>query len=183
MDELALVDADTKAATKGLTFHDELVKPDHRSLGNVPKEVLEWKDMGQTPKADPKAAAGAAKVGQGKDKGMATAPAPADVQAEAKGETEAEDPATEGPEAKPAPVPNKKYTLQVSAFQSKEEAGQLVKKLQEQGLRPYLSATSVAGKGVWYRVRVGNYPSWKHAVDAKKKFEEQLNLTAYVSRR
>jgi DedD protein len=183
-DELTLVDEESRTATKGLTFHDELVKPDSRSLGNVPKEVGEWKDMGQAPKpADPKVAAEAPKGGKGK--GMAPAAAVVKVEAEPKADAAetAEAAPGDGGEAKPAPVPARKYTLQVSAFQSKEEAEQMLKKLQEQGLRPYLSATSVASKGVWYRVRVGNFPSWKHAVDAKRKFEEQLNMTAYVSRR
>ena len=159
VDELAAVDEDSKLAGKGLTFHDELVKPDSRTLTHVPKEVMEWKDMGQAPKAAPKADA-------------------------AKGKGQAEPKAAEAqPEAKAEPKPAKKYTLQVSAFQSKAEAEEMMKKLQGQGLRPYLSATAVPNKGTWWRVRVGTFPSKEKAADAKRKFEEQHNLTAYVSRR
>jgi cell division septation protein DedD len=171
LDELASVDEDSKLTGKGLTFHDELVKPDSRTLTNVPKEVEEWKHMGQAPKAAPKA-----EPAQGKGKGKAEArPADAPPQAEAKAEAN---------EVAPEPAkPAKKYTLQVSAFQSKAEANELVKKLQGQGLRPYLSATAVPNKGTWYRVRVGTYPSKEKAADAKRKFESELNLTAYISRR
>jgi len=172
MDELANVDEDSKLAGKGLTFHDELVKPDSRTLTNVPKEVGEWKDMGQAPKAAAPKAGEPAK-GKGKGKGALAVAAP---------KADAPVAETEVPEAA-VPKPDKKYTLQVSAFQSKAEADELVKKLQGQGLRPYLSATAVPNKGTWYRVRVGTYPSKQKAADAKRKFESEQNLTAYISRR
>lgn len=147
-DELALIDRDTKLAAKGLTFHDELIKPDARSARNVPPEVAEWRDMGQGAKGN------RANVVAVRATARAT-----------------------------ARVVKKRYTLQVSAFQSKVEADQVMKKLQKSGYRPYVVASKVPRRGVWYRVRLGTYQSWGQAVAAKEKFEQKINMTAYVSRR
>jgi len=160
-DELALIDRDTKLAAKGLTFHDELIKPDARSARNVPPEVAEWRDMGLRAKgnrANVVALAGRPGVRGGDKKGAGRARAP-------------------------APKAKKRYTLQVSAFQSKTEADQVMKKLQKNGYRPYVVASNLPRRGVWYRVRLGTYKSWDQAVVAKEKFEEKIDMTAYVSRR
>jgi cell division septation protein DedD len=159
-DELARIDHETKLAAKGLTFHDELIKPDSRSARNEPPEVAEWRDMGQG-KVGAASAAHRANVvavaGRAPSKGSARAVA--------------------------KPAKKKRYTLQVSAFKSKVEADQVMKKLQKNGYRPYVVASKLPRRGVWYRVRLGTYQSWGQAVSAKEKFEEKLDMTAYVSRR
>ncbi|MDY0005094.1 MAG: SPOR domain-containing protein [Polyangia bacterium] len=165
-DELARVDRDSKIAAPKLTFHDELVKPDARSLKDVPPEVLEWQSMG---KKDP---GGADVVAVG---GAQPSPEPSEPGV-------AEGAGTRPEPAKPA-KPARRYTLQVSAYQNKGEADQMVKKLQQAGYRPYVVSASVPNRGVWFRVRVGSFGSLEQAVEAKGKFEEKLNLAAYVSRR
>jgi len=174
-DELALIDRDTKLAAKGLTFHDELIKPDARSAKNVPPEVAEWRDMGHKALGNRDKGNHAAVValgdgagGRGRDK-----LAPGNAQRGAGGAAD----------AVAAKVVKKHYTLQVSAFQSKVEADQMIKKLRENGYRPYVVASKLPRRGVWYRVRLGTYQSWDQAVAAKKKFEDKINMTAYVSRR
>ncbi len=165
-DELALIDRDTKLAAKGLTFHEQLIKPDARSAKNVPPEVAEWRDMGQGGKGN-RAAVVAMKGRKGARGGDALSPS-----------------ANRAKIARPAAKAAKKhYTLQVSAFKSKVEADQMIKKLQSNGYRPYVVASKLPRRGVWYRVRLGTYGSWGQAVAAKKKFEEKINMTAYVSKR
>lgn len=155
-DELALIDRDTKLAAKGLTFHDELIKPDSLSARNMPPEVAEWRNMDQ---------ATMGKQGPGGNRANAVAHAA-------------------NPPARAAvPKAKNRYTLQVSAFKSKVEADQVMKKLRKSGYRPYLVASNLPRRGLWYRVRLGAYHSWGQAVAAKKKFEEKINMTAYVSRR
>ncbi|MFH2007660.1 MAG: SPOR domain-containing protein [bacterium] len=165
-DELALIDADSRIGAKGLTFHDELIKPDARSQKNLPPEVLEWRDMGQG-KANVVALAGPPPA-PGGDR-LAPAPAPA--------------PGRAGDKPGAQVAPKKQYTLQVSAFQDRGEADQVIKKLQKEGYRPYMVASKLPKRGVWYRVRLGAFGSWNKALEAKKKFEEKINMTAYVSRR
>ena len=40
--------------------------------------------------------------------------------------------------------------------------------------------TEIPGRGLWYRVRVGDYVSAKDAIAAKAGFEKQHNVIAYV---
>lgn len=167
-DELAMIDRDTKLAAKGLTFHNELIKPDARSAKNMPPEVAEWRDMGKSGKPAQAQAQAQVVAVQGRAPNHG-----ADKQS----------PGGERPVAKVTRPASKRYTLQVSAFQSKNEADQVMKKLQKSGYRPYVVASKLPRRGVWYRVRLGTFGSWGQAVAAKKKFEEKLNMTAYVSRR
>lgn len=183
-DELALVDNSSKTAGPPLTFHDELIRPDARTLGNVPPEVLEWRSMG---KGEPDSAAVVALRDDGVPQVAALDPTNGSERLIA---TRAEGPegrAAAGSEAQgagaPAAAPARLYTLQVSAYQNKSEADQMVKRLQTSGYRPYIVSATIPNRGVWYRVRVGSFGSWKQAMDAKANFEGKLNLTAYVSRR
>lgn len=163
-DELALIDRDTKLAAKGLTFHEQLIKPDARSTKNVPPEVAEWRDMGRGPGTKANRASVVALRDRGGDRANDKLSPAAARRAVAK-------------------AVKKNYTLQVSAFKSKVEADQMIKKLQKNGYRPYVVASKLPNRGVWYRVRLGTYPNWTQAVAAKKKFEDKINMTAYVSRR
>ncbi len=170
-DELALIDRDAKATQTRLTFHDELIKPDSRARKDVPPEVLEWRHMGQVreTKANVVAMNDAAKPAARKDR----------LDGAARGRASASAPA---PAANRRPA-QKRYTLQAGAYKSKAEADQMLKKLQSEGYRPYIVAANLKRKGVWYRVRVGSFDSWQQALHAKQKFEEKINMTAYVSRR
>ncbi|HJZ87918.1 MAG TPA: SPOR domain-containing protein [Polyangia bacterium] len=83
--------------------------------------------------------------------------------------------------AAPAPTPPPaRYTLQVSAFQDRAEAEEFAKKIQ--GYKLSIVAADIPGRGVWYRVRVGEYPTQKAALEGKAEFERKLHLIAYVTR-
>lgn len=64
------------------------------------------------------------------------------------------------PPPKPAPrtvVQKGRFSIQVAAVQNAQSAEQLAAKLRKQGYRAYRLRSEVAGKGVWYRVRVGAF--------------------------
>ncbi len=64
------------------------------------------------------------------------------------------------PKPKPAPqtVAQKgRFSIQVAAVQNAQSADQLAARLRKQGYRAYRLRSEVAGKGVWYRVRVGAF--------------------------
>ncbi|MCU1281232.1 MAG: Sporulation domain protein, partial [bacterium] len=63
------------------------------------------------------------------------------------------------------------FTLQLSAFPDKADAEEFMRKIQSAGYKPFLVASEIPGKGVFYRVRVGDYGSRQAAVDAKSEFE------------
>lgn len=74
------------------------------------------------------------------------------------------------------------FTLQLSAFATKAEAGEFMRKLREAGYKPYLVESMVPGKGLMYRVRLGDYPSRDSALSAKSDFERKQKMVAYVAR-
>jgi cell division septation protein DedD len=82
------------------------------------------------------------------------------------------------PPAEPAKVKGK-YTLQISTFASSADAEAFVQKLPG----AFVIGGEVPGKGTLYRVRFGNYPSYKDAVAAKDGFEKQHNMIALIAAR
>jgi DedD protein len=72
-----------------------------------------------------------------------------------------------------------KYTLQLSAFQTREEADAFAKRFDGTFIIP----TEVPGKGTWYRVRCGNFGSYQEATAAKASFEKQNKVIALIAGR
>jgi cell division septation protein DedD len=84
---------------------------------------------------------------------------------------------------KPAEVKRKgRYTLQISSFQDRREAESFLAKLSTSGYRAYITSTDVEGKGLFYRVRVGEYAKKSDAQDAKREFEKSEHILAYVTK-
>lgn len=75
------------------------------------------------------------------------------------------------------------YTLQLSSFQDRVEAERFMNTLRQKGHDPQMVPTRIPNRGLWYRVRLGSYPSWKQALAAKRSFETSTKLIAYVARR
>ena len=51
----------------------------------------------------------------------------------------------------------KPYTIQVAAFKAAGDADKLVAELKQKGFPAYRAIGKIPGKGIWYRVRVGDY--------------------------
>jgi cell division septation protein DedD len=49
------------------------------------------------------------------------------------------------------------YTIQVAAYKQAGDADKLVAKLKRNGFLAYRAIGKVPGKGIWYRVRVGEF--------------------------
>jgi septal ring-binding cell division protein DamX len=71
-----------------------------------------------------------------------------------------------------------RFTLQLGSFPDRAEAEAFSHRFTPQGA--YVIASEIPGKGIWYRVRVGDYGSAKDAIAAKSTFEKQHNVIAYV---
>jgi DedD protein len=101
------------------------------------------------------------------------------------------DKTAEAKEAMPAPIPTVAatgdskskghFTLQLSSFQDKSEAEAFAQKFASE--RPYMVKSDIPGKGIWYRVRVGDFASSKDAMAAKEAFEKKHNVIAYVAQK
>lgn len=86
------------------------------------------------------------------------------------------------PAKKPDAPPAGRFTLQVSAFPERADAEDFMKKIQAAGYKPFVVASEIPGKGVFYRVRVGDYATRQAALDAKAEFERKQRIIAYVAR-
>ena len=60
------------------------------------------------------------------------------------------------PESRAQPA-GKPYTVQVAAFKAAGDADKLVAELKQKGFSAYRAIGKVPGKGIWYRVRVGDF--------------------------
>jgi septal ring-binding cell division protein DamX len=94
---------------------------------------------------------------------------------------------------KPAPIPvisasatdsskgKARFTLQLSSFQTREEAETFAKKFDPE--KTYLVVSEIPGKGTWYRVRLGDFANAKDALAGKLAFERRHGVIAYVAQR
>jgi len=74
-----------------------------------------------------------------------------------------------------------RFTLQLSAFQTRAEAEAFAAKFGSE--KTYLVTSEIPGKGTWYRVRVGDFGSLKDATAGKLVFEKAHGVIAYVTPR
>src|SRR5262245_29633563 len=103
---------------------------------------------------------------------------------EPKLEAKKPEPEAKKPVIPPAADPSGKarYTLQLSSFQDKAEAEAFLTTLAAAGYSAYITTTEVEGKGTYFRVRIGNYPSYDAAMGAKADFENKVKRIAYVTK-
>lgn len=177
-----------------LSFPKTLAKAPARAPGQLPEKATAA--PGEKPKPEvvaaapkeaklvkaPKAVAVAAKAKKkiASPPKAPTAPPPAAPKAVARASKQKETKATK---ATPDDNDGAGFTLQLSSFQDKHEAEQYIQSLRAKGHAPQVMPTKIPGRGLWYRVRVGHFKSWKAALEAKGRFERDHQLIAYVARR
>jgi cell division protein FtsN len=72
------------------------------------------------------------------------------------------------------------YQLQVSSFRSQAEANHFADQLRARGHRAHVNEARVQGRGTWYRVRVGPFPSQQQAVSYRSTFEQKEHVVPFV---
>jgi DedD protein len=70
-----------------------------------------------------------------------------------------------------------RFALQLGSFPDQAEAEAFARQF---GSPVYVVPSEIPGRGLWYRVRVGDYPSAREAITAKTTFEKQHSVIAYV---
>lgn len=78
-------------------------------------------------------------------------------------------------------TPDGSWTLQLSAYQDKAEADRFASDLRGKGYAPYVVEAQVAGKGTWYRVRMGRFPSKDAAGRYLTDFQRETQISAFVT--
>lgn len=72
------------------------------------------------------------------------------------------------------------YQLQVSSFQTEEEAKSFASALRRRGHRAYVQQANVRGRGTWYRVRIGPFKYRRSADIYRQDFEAKERLVTFV---
>lgn len=77
--------------------------------------------------------------------------------------------------------PSGAFSIQVAASQSRPDAEAKVARLKERGYAPYIVTAEVPGKGTWFRVRVGSFPTREAASHYLDDFRRETRLDAFVA--
>jgi DedD protein len=112
-------------------------------------------------------------------KPVATASTPALKPALAASPPAAKPVATASPVAADAAKSRGKFTLQLSTFATADDAAVFAQNYPG----AFVISGEVPGKGTAYRVRYGNFASYKDATAAKETFEKQHNMIALIAAR
>jgi DedD protein len=73
------------------------------------------------------------------------------------------------------------FTLQLSASQQQEEAERFAARLRDRGYAPFIVKAEVPGKGTWYRVRMGSFPTREAASSYLTDFKRETQISAFVA--
>lgn len=65
------------------------------------------------------------------------------------------------------------FSLQVCSFQNRAKAEKIAKKLREKGFPAYIVRRDLGEKGVWFRVRIGEFKSSKEAEEVRQKISQE----------
>jgi cell division septation protein DedD len=77
--------------------------------------------------------------------------------------------------------PKMRYTLQLASYQEREMAEADVKKMKQRGYAAFMVASEVAGKGTWFRVRLGSYSSKASAEKMQKEVQAKEGITTFIT--
>ncbi len=72
------------------------------------------------------------------------------------------------------------YQLQVSSFHTEGEAQAFVDQLRARGHKAYVAQAHVAGRGTWYRVRIGPFTTQHAASQYRASFEAREHVVPFV---
>ncbi len=79
------------------------------------------------------------------------------------------------------PAPQGKYTLQVGSFPSATEALDKLQKLEKKGEKTvFVREAKIEGRGKWYRVYLGGFPSKQEADKIAKKYLSTKVISNYI---
>ncbi len=72
------------------------------------------------------------------------------------------------------------YQLQVSSFRTEPEADAFADQLRLRGHKAYVLEAKVPGRGTWYRVRVGPFPTQHAAAAYRTTFEAKEHVVPFI---
>ena len=85
------------------------------------------------------------------------------------------------PKVPEATSPTGAFTLQLAASPNRDDAERQASRLREKGYAPYIVTAEVPGKGTWYRVRMGSFPTKDAATRYLQDFKRETQAEAFVA--
>ncbi|MFT3708083.1 MAG: SPOR domain-containing protein [Archangium sp.] len=87
------------------------------------------------------------------------------------------------PEAAPSSLGGNdgQWTMQLSAYQDRGEADRFAAGLRDKGYAPFIVEANIPGKGTWYRVRMGRFPTKDAATRYMDDFRRETAMNAIVT--
>ncbi len=73
-----------------------------------------------------------------------------------------------------------RYTIQTAAFKNAQDADRLIEELKKSGYPADRAIGKVQGKGLWFRVRIGEYKSKSEALGVMKKLKKEGHKSILV---
>ncbi len=87
---------------------------------------------------------------------------------------------TTAPPASSGPGHDGGYQLQVSSFRTEADANQFSDQLRARGHKAYVQEAHVTGRGTWFRVRVGPFPTQHAAASYRIGFESKEHVVPFI---
>lgn len=81
----------------------------------------------------------------------------------------------------PEPLADSPWSLQMASYQDRAEAERFAAGLRDKGYAPYVVSADVAGKGTWYRVKVGRFSTKEAANRYLADFKRETQMSAIVT--
>jgi cell division protein FtsN len=81
----------------------------------------------------------------------------------------------------PEPLADSPWSLQMASYQDKAEAERFAAGLRDKGYAPFVVSADVAGKGTWYRVKVGRFSTKEAASRYLADFKRETQMNAIVT--
>jgi len=72
------------------------------------------------------------------------------------------------------------YQLQVSSFRTQTEAQHFADQLRARGHKAYVMEAHVPGRGTWFRVRIGPFPTQAQASNYRTSFEQREHVVPFI---
>lgn len=72
------------------------------------------------------------------------------------------------------------YNLQVASFKTEPEASSFATVLRQRGHKTYIESAEIAGRGTWYRVRIGPFKYLRDANRYRTDFEAKEHMVPFV---
>ncbi|MDA8100322.1 MAG: SPOR domain-containing protein [Nitrospiraceae bacterium] len=158
-----------------LTFYKTLTEKGEKSVSV---------DLKPKPKDDPAPAAGTNPEEKKEMKPVAEKPSKKEEPKAAPAKPSKPQPAAQTAKAEPAPKgasSKLRYTIQVGSYPDRAQAEEEVRGMKRRGYAAVLAATNIAGKGIWYRVRVGSFASRPPAEKLAQELKSKEGISAFIT--